>query len=238
MRFAHRARTTFLLLATLALAVHAPAQAQGGGSKSAATSTSAAATPTAMVIPVPPTAVSADRTWPGVAIVYFGFTQSGMSYRIERTDAPYGSKAAATWQLRQTTGPLPCCSYSVVDSLSGVASNGVMYRVTTVSPTVSMRVPPSTISPAAYLSAGAAPGTVTSASWVLPPGRMSLRTAKVGTMVGAGGTKTITFNPSVVAVAPNGYATASGPGVTYVFWVDVSASGQPKVRGERITVVP
>ena len=239
MRFAHRARTWLVSVAALALTIGASAQAQGAGSKSATTATSAAATPSAMVIPVPPTAVSADRSWPGVAIVYFGFTQSGMSYRIERTVAPYGSKAAATWQLRQATGALPCCSYSVVDSLGGVTStNGVMYRVTTVSPTVSMRVPPSTISPVAYLSAAAAPGTVTSASWVLSPSRMSLRTAKVGTTVGVGGTKTITFNPSVVSVAANGAATASGPGVTYVFWVDVSASGQPKVRGERVTVVP
>jgi hypothetical protein len=238
MRFAHRARTSLVSLAALTLTFGASAEAQGTGTKSATTSTSTGAS-AATIVPVPPTAVSADGTWPGVVIVYFGFTQSGMRYRIERTAASYSSKTAANWQLRQTTGPLPCCSYSVVDSSSSVTSaNGVMYRVTTVSPSVSMRVPPSTISPVVYLNVVAGPGPITGAAWALRPTQMSLRTARVGTMVGVSGSKTISFDSSVVSVAPNGGARASGPGVTYIFWLDVSASGQPKVRGERVTVVP
>ena len=241
MRFAQRARTSFVSLATLVLTIGASAQAQGTGTKSATTptGTSAAAMPTTLVTPVPPSAVAVDASRSGQAIVYFGFRQSGMSYRVERALVSSTSKSAPAWQLRQTTGALPCCYYSVVDSTSDVpAGTNVMYRVTTVSPTVLSRLPATTATAIVYLSNSSSAGRSTNAAWLLPPTAMSARTTRVGTTVGVGGSKTVTFDPSVVSVAPGGAATAVGPGVTYVFWVSMNAAGRPIVRGERVTVLP
>jgi hypothetical protein len=186
---------------------------------------------------VAPTGIFAeDFTFPDVTI-YWGFKQSGMSYRIERGVVPYGAKGATSWQAIALTPPLACCMWSVVDS-TGVPPTGsyYVYQVSTVDPAAPSRASAPVVSSQIRV-APVSIWTVTQYGWRLMPPVLSNRTVPVGTSLGTT-TSALSSDQSVVSIDSRGLILAKAPGVAYVFTMQLYVDGHPNVNGWRVTVVP
>ena len=188
--------------------------------------------------PVAPTGIHVeDFSFPKVSI-FWGFTQSGMSYRIDRGAMPYAGKGSPTWQTVATTPPLDCCMWSIVDSAvtpSSSATYGV-YRVTTVDPAAPAR----TSTPVVSSQVRVAPiskWSVSSSMWLLYPIMMGDRAIRVGTSFGTQPVA-MSSNPAIVTVDPNGNVVAKSPGVAYLITMKLYQDAHPVVQGWRLTVTP
>jgi hypothetical protein len=214
--------------ATTSLVATGSTGSTGGGATSGGTTSTAALAAPLLVEGV------LQEGWP-FNVVYFGFKQGGSSYRVERT--LYSTmKTAPTWQLRQTTGPLACCTGAVLDTLNAGASGvAVMYRVTAVDPTDPRIASPPTMS--AWISPNSAGSRPTATSFNLPPTRVISRTDKVGTMIIMAPGAILDQN-GVLGVDSRGALVAKAPGVGHYVWGIVSSSGAPFVQILRVTVIP
>jgi hypothetical protein len=182
-----------------------------------------------------PTAIIAESVSPSYVNLYWRFTQSGMSYRIERA-VPVSAKGSGTWQVRQTTPPLPCCFSAVGDSASPTSSTYI-YRITTVDPSAPTR----TSAPVQT------PQVITNVSWtsfqngnvwVIRPTDVVAKTVKVGSSLGALPGAALSTDTTVVAIGAGGNAIAKASGVAYVFYASVGPAGRPIIDGILYTVIP
>jgi hypothetical protein len=200
----------------------------GGATGSGATTGAALVAPTGIFVE--------DFAFPKVAI-YWGFTQSGMSYRIDRGSMPYGGKAAPTWQPVATTPPLTCCSWSVVDSaLAPLPGTYSVYRVSTVDPAAPSRASTPVVSPQVRVAPVSIWG-VTQTMWLLQPPLLNNMTVKAGTSLGTI-TNAMSSDPAIVAVGANGSVIAKAPGVAYLITMQLYGDGHPILKGSRVTVTP
>jgi hypothetical protein len=183
--------------------------------------------------PATPTKILAQSISRGYVTLYWRFTQSGMSYRIERAVAA----SSPVWQNRQTTSPLPCCFSAVGDSAAPPASGqGYIYRVFTVDPAAPTRA-------SAPLQSNTVFTTVPFLTyqggnyWVLPPTDVTAKTVKVGSNLLVPGAA-LSTDATVVAIVNGGNLVAKAAGVAYVFYASVGPEGRPIMDGILYTVVP
>jgi len=199
----------------------------GGGAAGGATP------PTTLVAPLAVEAI-AQGSYP-FNVVFFGFKQNGLTYRIER--GLYSAKSAtpSSWQLRQTTGPLPCCTWAIIDTLTGVTGS-VMYRVTAVDPANPAAVSPPTTS--RWINPTPQPSNPTLNGFYLPDAAEISRTDKVGTTLPLDPTGIILDRNGVLTRDSRGFPVAAAPGVGHYLWGALSSSGMPIVQVVRVTVIP
>lgn len=182
-----------------------------------------------------PTGIIAESISPSYVNLYWRFTQSGMSYRIERA-IPVSAKGSPAWQVRQTTPPLPCCFSAVGDSATPPSSTYI-YRITTVDPSAPTRTSAPVQTPQVITNASWSSyqnGNV----WVIRPTDVVAKTVKVGSNLGALPGAALSTDTTVVAIGTGGNAIAKASGVAYVFYASVGPAGRPIMDGILYTVVP